>query len=105
MADDLTKPRTHTAFAYRREGPRMRCGRWLEIGNARIEQPPCPHCGAPAAAQQAGQETGFQHVFLDRLPLGAFTGYVMLAPIGTEPPLPQPKPKRPGEADDDDADE
>src|SRR5579864_5244746 len=93
MADVAAKPRTHTAFAYRREGPRMRFGRWLEVGTGRIEQPHCPNCGASVPA-------GIDHVFLDRLPIGAFTGYLILSPIGTQPPVPKPEPQRPGQTDD-----
>jgi len=73
---------THTAFAFKREGRKF--GRWLEIGVARAE------------------ESGIIKVFLDRLPIGGFTGGVMLSPIGTEPPLPQPPPRRPGDVEDDD---
>lgn len=53
---------THTAYAYRREG--RKSGRWLEIGVARAE---------------AG-ENGIVRVFLDRLPIGGFSGGVMLTP-------------------------
>ncbi len=70
------KDRTHTAFTMRREGKRF--GRWLEIGSARIDQE-----GAAA------------HVFLDRLPVGGFTGYVYLAPTGEQPPPLEPEPRRP----------
>jgi hypothetical protein len=73
---------THTAFAFKREGRKF--GRWLEIGNARAE------------------EDGQIRVFLDRLPIGGFTGGVLLSPIGTTPALPEPPPRRPGEMDEDD---
>ena len=76
------KAPTHTAWAFKREGKKF--GRWLEIGVARVE------------------DNGIVKVFLDRLPIGGFTGGVMLAPIGTEPPLPQPPPRRPGDVEDDD---
>ena len=75
---------THTAFAFKREGRKF--GRWLEIGVARAE---------------AGEQ-GIIRVFLDRLPIGGFTGGVMLTPIGTEPPLPTPAPRRPEQVEDDD---
>lgn len=75
-------PPTHGAYAFKREGRKF--GRWLEIGVARAEP------------------NGLIRVFLDRLPIGGFTGGVMLAPIGTEPPLPAPPPQRPGQLDDDD---
>jgi hypothetical protein len=41
-------------------------------------------------------------LFLDRLPIGGFSGGVLLSPIGTVPPLPEPPPRRPGDVDDDD---
>lgn len=81
----ILNPRTHRAVAYKREGPRMRFGRWLECGNARFEQPSCPNCGAHAEPVTMG------HVFLDRLPIGGFTGYVMIAPFDLKPPLPTPQ--------------
>jgi hypothetical protein len=65
------KAPTHTAFAFRREGKKF--GRWLEIGVARVE------------------ENGIIKVFLDRLPIGGFTGGVLLSPQGEPPPLPQPQ--------------
>ena len=40
-------------------------------------------------------------VRLDRLPIGGFTGGVMLLPKGQEPPLPEPTPQRPGLAESD----
>jgi hypothetical protein len=76
------KAPTHTAFAFKREGRKF--GRWLEIGVARAE------------------DDGAIRVFLDRLPIGGFTGGVLLSPIGTEPPIPEPPPRRPGESDEDD---
>jgi hypothetical protein len=86
------KPHTHTAFALKREGRRLRLGRWLEIGAARLEG------------------DGICHVFLDRLPIGGFTGYVYLAPVGTQPPVIEPAPQRPvriasGDNDDDETDD
>ena len=76
------KAPTHTAFAFKREGRKF--GRWLEIGVARAE------------------EQGIIKVFLDRLPIGGFTGGVLLAPLGVEPPLPEPPPRRPGQVEEDD---
>ena len=70
---------THTAWAIKREGKKF--GRWLEIGVARVDE---------------GETV---HVFLDRLPIGGFTGYVRLTPQGETPPLPQPQ--RPTTSDDD----
>jgi hypothetical protein len=59
MVDTTSKAPTHTAFAFKREGRKF--GRWLEIGTARAE-------GA-----------GLIRVFLDRLPIGGFTGGVLLS--------------------------
>jgi hypothetical protein len=61
------KPLTHTAYAFKREG--RRTGRWLECGCARIE-----NAGADG-----------HHVYLDRTPIGGFTGHIYLLPIGTLP--------------------
>jgi hypothetical protein len=80
--NNKNKAPTHTAFAFKREGRKF--GRWLEIGVARAE------------------EDGVIRVFLDRLPIGGFTGGVLLSPIGTVPPLPEPTPRRPGEVAEDD---
>jgi hypothetical protein len=77
MAD--SKASTHTAFAMRREGKRP--GRWLEIGTARQEI------------------NGVIHLFLDRTPIGGFNGYVYLAPVGAQPP--HPEPERPAQASED----
>lgn len=79
---DSGKVRTHMAYAFKREGRKF--GRWLEVGSARAE---------------AG---GMIRVFLDRLPIGGFTGGVLLSPVGVEPPLPEPEPRRPGAGDEDD---
>ena len=78
MADDKTP--THTAFAMKRESKRY--GRWLEIGNARVES------------------NGTIHVFLDRTPIGGFNGYVHLSPTGVKPPEPEPTPQRPFAAEE-----
>lgn len=83
------KPPTHTAYALRRENPaeplkreRRVKGYWIEIGHACIES-----------------DEDLHHLFLDRLPLGGFTGHVYLSPVGVKPPEPEPEPERPsGEA-------
>jgi hypothetical protein len=80
--NNKNKAPTHTAFAFKREGRKF--GRWLEIGVARAE------------------DDGQIRVFLDRLPIGGFTGGVLLSPIGTVPAVPEPPPRRPGDVDDDD---
>ena len=81
----IEKPATHTAYALRRENPaeplrreRRVKGYWIEIGSARIES--------------AGNE---HHIFLDRLPIGGFTGHVYLCPVGVKPPDPEGEPDRP----------
>jgi hypothetical protein len=87
MADnnnDDAKAVTHTVFAKKREGRRLRLWRWLEVGAARLEK------------------DGVCHVFMDRLPVGGFNGYLYLAPIGAPPPSPDPQPQRPGDNEDDD---
>ena len=83
---------THGAYALRRES-KLR-SRWIEIGHARIE--PCSRC------KQANIEKmtdGVHHIFLDRLPIGGFTGHVYLSPIGAKPPEPEAQPERPLESD------
>jgi hypothetical protein len=78
-----SKAPTHTAFALRLEGPsRRRYGRWLEIGTARIEGRDKP-----------------AHIFLNRTPIGGWNGYAYLAPIGVNPP--EPEPQRPDGGDED----
>ena len=72
------KAPTHTAYALKRESRSV--FRWLEIGMAHIDT--------------AGQES--QHVHLDRLPVGGFSGHVILLPIGETPP--DPVPQRPEDA-------
>jgi hypothetical protein len=72
MADAAKKKKpTHTAFAMKRLGRRF--VRWLEIGSGR---------------QNA--DGSFQ-AFLDRTPLGGWTGAVYFAPIGSPPPEPPPE--------------
>jgi hypothetical protein len=84
------KPLTHTAYAFKREGHRT--GRWLECGSARIES----------------DVTSGHHVYLDRTPLGGFTGAIYLLPIGTLPAgitLDDPQqPARPSDRPDEDED-
>ena len=84
MADNnnIAPAPTHTAYTVKREGRKLKFMRWLEIGAARTDA------------------NGVVHVFLDRLPVGGFTGYVYLAPVGTPPPSADPQPQRPGETDD-----
>jgi hypothetical protein len=86
MTDESnTKSGQFTAYAFKRLT--RKTGHWLEIGRARAEA------------------NGAIRVFLDRLPIGGFTGAVLLSPEGQVPVLPEPQ--RPGVAnnDDDEAEE
>jgi hypothetical protein len=80
------KPLTHTAYAFKREG--RRTGRWVEVGMARLNA-------------ESGGVMG-HHVYLDRTPIGGYTGHIYLLPIGVKPGDP-PQPLRPADrpADDD----
>jgi hypothetical protein len=63
-------------------------GQWLECGEARIE---------------SGSVFG-HHVYLNRMPIGGFTGHIYLLPIGVKPeddPSPQPVRSADRPADDD----
>jgi hypothetical protein len=71
---------THTAYVLRRETSTS--GRWLEIGVAKVE---------------SDGENGSHHIHIDRLPIGGFGGHILIHPIGSRPPDPQPVPARPGE--------
>jgi len=77
------KPYTHTAYAKRREG--KTAFRWIEIGMARIET----------------DGTTSHHIYLDRLPLGGFSGHVYLSPVGVKPEVPEGQPERPGQFSED----
>ena len=81
MADATDKKPTHTAFALKREGRRQQHRRWLEIGIG------------------WQREDGSFQGFLDRTPLGGWTGFVHFEPSGRgAPPLPPERPApRPGE--------
>jgi hypothetical protein len=65
-----SKAPTHIAYALRRLSKTRSI--WLEIGKGRLDT------------------NGVFHGFLDRTVIGGFSGYVYFAPIGTEPPLPEP---------------
>lgn len=80
---ETPKAPTHTARALKRVGRRFT--RWLEIGTGR-----------------QGEDGAF-HAYLDRTPIGGWTGYVHFAPIGAEPPqLPPQRPAQPPPPTDDD---
>jgi hypothetical protein len=72
-------PPTHSAYALRKENRHR--SRYIEIGHARIETRP----------------DGVHHIFLDRLPLGGFSGHIFLSPIGVKLPDPEHQPERPGD--------
>jgi hypothetical protein len=77
MSDDAP---THTAFALRRESRSK--SHWVEIGHARI----------------TGDGSNIHHVFLDRMPIGGWTGKFTLAPVGSRPPDPKlVEPERPAD--------
>ena len=82
MAND-TKLRTHTAYAFSRQGRKF--GRLLECGTGRLDA-----------------ERNIVHVFLDRTPITGYTGYVVLSPLGAPPPAPEPH--RPGDQDEEESD-
>jgi hypothetical protein len=58
---------THRAYAFKRTGKKH--GRLYECGTARIEA-----------------DTNLIHVYLDRVPLGGWTGYLMVRPKDSPPP-------------------
>ena len=65
------KKPTHTAYALRRQG---RSARWLEIGRASMHS----------------DGDGFD-VLLDRMPVGGFTGHILVrADNAKQPELPMP---------------
>ena len=80
------RPFTHTALIFKREGKRPNQGRWLECGVARAE------------------DDGTVNVYLDRLPVGGFSGKVHLALRDADSAMPEPRPQRPGQAGDDEDD-
>lgn len=82
MADD-SNVRTHIAFALRRES-RTRFTT-LEIGKGRLDR------------------EGTFHGYLDRLPVGGFTGYVQFVPVGKEPSLPTPQRPDPSGEDEEES--
>ena len=82
---DIPKPNTHTAYAFRRTGKKF--GRLVEVGTGRIDH-----------------DRNIVHVFMDRQPIGGYTGYVVLSPHGVKPEPTQSQPQRPGETGDDDED-
>jgi hypothetical protein len=79
MMTDSKDP-THTAFILKREGRRY--GKWLPSGTGRL-----------------GSDGVFKGS-IDSLPVGGFTGYIYFAPIGQQPPYPEPPPQRPGQPAD-----
>lgn len=72
------RPHTHIAYAQKREG--RTSYRWVEIGIARIESDGKDH-----------------DVYIDRLPIGGFTGRIHLSPVGTKPEAPPARPAHSGQ--------
>jgi len=79
----LPKNHTHAAWAYQRTGKKH--GRLLECGSGRMDL-----------------DRNAAHVVLTRLPIGGFSGYVQLLPIGTKP---TPQQVQPEQTDGDDEEE
>lgn len=69
---------THIAYTRQRIGKTSFV--WLEIGKGRLDK------------------DGVFHSFLNRMPIGGWSGYVYFARIGTEPPAAEPQ--RPDEVTD-----
>jgi hypothetical protein len=82
---ELGEPFTHAVFAFQRIGKRW--GVYRDVGVARL--PPCPHCGAAYDAKMKA--------FLNRLPIGGFSGGLLIEATGTAPP--QIAPDHPGQAE------
>jgi hypothetical protein len=80
---EIRKPFTHTCFIFKREGKRPNQGRWLECGVGRTEA------------------DGKINVYIDRLPVGGFSGKIHMVKIGGQPPVVEPE--RPARRDDDHA--
>lgn len=75
---------THIAWAFQRLG--RKSGTLLEVGTGRIDA-----------------DRNIAHVYMNRQPIGGYTGYVVLAPTGTKPPSPtQLQPQHPGDHDSND---
>lgn len=84
---NVPKGHTHTAYAYQRLGKKH--GRMLEIGSGRIDR-----------------DRDIAHVVMTRLPIGGFSGYVVLSPIGIKPEPSQPqRPDETGDENQEDDDE
>jgi hypothetical protein len=79
---------THTAFALKRHCPRQRFTKWLEVG-----------------VGWQRENSSFQG-FLDRTPIGGWTGFVHFEPVENGvPPLPPERPAQQQQQPTDDADE
>ncbi len=79
MADPV-KPKMRPVYAFRRTGMKARSGKFVEVGEGRID------------------EDGTAHIFTDRTAHN-FTGYILMPPLGKGPPVVQPV--RPGDPEDD----
>jgi hypothetical protein len=82
------KPPLRPVYIFKREGKRPNQGRWLECGGGRIEA------------------DGSVQFFLDRIPVGGWSGHVMLPNEAGKLPETIDRPTRPGANDgEDEADE
>jgi hypothetical protein len=90
MTANLTTDTTlnnRIAYTRRPEGRRrQKLGPWLEIGRGRVDA------------------DGVVRVFLDRMPVGGFSGFVCLA-LPDMPPPADPQPTRPDTVRDDNAED
>lgn len=79
---NIKSDHTHTAWAFQRLG--RKSGTLLEVGTGRIDH-----------------DRNIAHVYMNRQPIGGYTGYVVLAPVGTKPPpVSEMQPLRPDERGD-----
>lgn len=67
MAETGKPKHTHIAYAFQRLGKKS--GQLLEVGTGHIDA-----------------DRNIAHVYMNRQPLGGYTGYVVLAPVGVKPP-------------------
>src|SRR3974390_1585422 len=87
MMDERKSP-THRAYTLKRETRAV--SRYIEIGHAHIRR-----VGDNAEDDQGDN---VHHIFIDRLPVGGFTGHIFLSPVDQKPPNPPTAPERPERA-------
>jgi hypothetical protein len=81
---DPAKTHTHTVYAYQRLGKKT--GKLLEVGSGYIDR-----------------DRDIAHLFMNRQPIGGYTGYVILSPHGVKPPPLQDEASRLGDSEESDA--